>query len=60
MAKQYAKGAQPRKPAMMDEVIKEERPDIKIKAAGSPKPEGRSRMKMRSNNPDPEKVMYYT
>ena len=48
-----------RKPDVLDEVIKEERPDTKIKAAKSPKPEGRSRMKLRDWKPDPEKVMYY-
>lgn len=31
---------------MLDEVIKEERPDTKIKTAKSPKPEGSSRMRM--------------
>lgn len=36
----------PRKPDMMDEMIEEKRPDTKIRAAKSPKPEGSSRMRL--------------
>lgn len=56
----YAKGSEPRKAQNLeDRVIEEKRPGSRMRGAQSPDPEGRSRMKLRQHNPDPEKVMYY-
>jgi hypothetical protein len=59
--KQYAEGSTSRKPERsveLDQVIKKKRPSTKIKGAQSPSPEGRSNMKLRGYNPDPEYTMY--
>ena len=56
----YVKGSQPRKPENLeDRVIEERRPGSSMRGAQSPDPTGRSRMKLRRHNPNPEKVMYY-
>lgn len=58
--KTYAEGSTSRRAQNLeDRVIKEKRPDTKIRSTQSPDPKGSSRMKLRSGNPDPEKVMYY-
>ena len=58
--KYYAEGSTSRRAQNLeDRVTKEERPDTKIRSTQSPDPKGSSRMKLRSDNPDPEKVMYY-
>ena len=58
--KKYTEGAKPRKAENFeDRVIEEKGPVTVMRAAKSPDPTGRSRMKLRTHNPDPEKVQYY-